>query len=240
MGPRGVVPLAARVASDEEIQDNLRVRSTTCARRRPPPGQEGSLARGTRCCCSWESCSGFSSTPSPALDRRVAEGSPRRRRRGLHLPGATTRRPTRRRLSSPSLSRRAPRRSRRRGGSARTSAPSPSAATGATNARHRAGLQAARARDVGDLKDDRARLRRGRPGVGAGAQPRRPGSRCPRGGATRSGTCSGDDAVVAHVRASRAGGTRSGGGTAFRRVARVPHEPDDVACADLGAVRRER
>ena len=74
LGNRGVTGIATRVASDKEMQDELR--SAISDLRRASDRVRGieTERRATPACCSSASCSGFSSTRSPG--RRPGSGCP--------------------------------------------------------------------------------------------------------------------------------------------------------------------
>ena len=65
-GSRSAVSAATRVATDDDLQDKLRVRSRTCGARLIGSRASASTATATRRCSSPASRSAFSSTRSPA------------------------------------------------------------------------------------------------------------------------------------------------------------------------------
>ena len=190
IGPRGTVSLAVRVASDEDIQDTLRgavddlrkAANRLQGQKDHSDAERDAAARGHRARDSLQSRDG-------TRNAELAEGPHRRRRRGLHLPGQQLGRhepdepddsDERRLALAAAAFARAVLRGRRR--EAAEQAPVALGRDGGhERARDRARSQTARGRDVGDLEQDRSRLRRGRrPRRPAAPSPRRPETRCPR------------------------------------------------------------
>ena len=143
LGNRGVTGLATRVASDKDIQENLRRRSTSCASDRPHPGQ-GRPRRPEHDAPPRRDHARHPLQPGHrARDAQVGEGQGPRPERRLHVQPATSRRHTPPARQLAAASRVLPPRVAAAGCRGAPARRRPPPRPAATSARQRAGLEAA-------------------------------------------------------------------------------------------------